>query len=117
MNGTHIMKATSGGFIPELIIDSEDIIKAGFMEGAAFKIEPYQDGLLITLISNEGEIERLLLDVDAPPYIGVDWIRDNGELYLAGDWLTQCGLTGQPLAISVMPGKVVIQVQQGNMLA
>ncbi|ALX94582.1 hypothetical protein AV650_13895 [Serratia fonticola] len=117
MNGTHILQATTGGFIPELIIDGEDIIKAGFMEGAAFKIEPYQDGLLITLISNEGEIERLLLDVDAPPYIGVDWIRDNGELYLAGDWLTQCGLTGQPLVISVIPGQLVIQVQQGNILA
>ncbi|MDN0088682.1 hypothetical protein QVN42_15070 [Yersinia nurmii] len=31
--------------------------------------------------------------------------------------MTQCGLTGQPLAISVIPGQVVIQVQQGNMLA
>ncbi|WP_276148117.1 SymE family type I addiction module toxin [Yersinia sp. IP36721] len=36
---------------------------------------------------------------------------------LPENWLTQCGLTGQPLAISVMPGKVVIRVQQGNMLA
>ncbi|WP_276148142.1 SymE family type I addiction module toxin [Yersinia sp. IP36721] len=36
---------------------------------------------------------------------------------LPEDWRTQCGLTEQPLAISVMPGKVVIQVQQGNMLA
>ncbi|WP_226906580.1 SymE family type I addiction module toxin [Serratia fonticola] len=45
-------------------------------------------------------------------------IRDNDELYLAGgDWLTQCSLTGQPLAISVMPGQVIIQVQQGNTIA
>ncbi|WP_072189210.1 SymE family type I addiction module toxin [Yersinia similis] len=44
-------------------------------------------------------------------------MQDNGELYLAGEWLTQSGLTGQPLMINVMPGKVVIQVQQGNMLA
>ncbi|KFC96453.1 SymE family type I addiction module toxin [Leminorella grimontii] len=32
------------------------------------------------------------------------------ELYLAGDWLTQCNLTEQPLAISVMPDQVVIQI-------
>ncbi|MGO4743564.1 SymE family type I addiction module toxin [Serratia quinivorans] len=69
------------------------------------------------LVSNEGEIERLLLEVETHPHIGVDWIRDNGELYLAGDWLTQCGLTRQPLAISVMPGKVVIRVQQNDILA
>lgn len=117
MNGTHILQATTGGFIPELIIDGEDIIKAGFVVGTLFKIEPCKDGLVITLVSNEGEIERLLLEVDAHPYIGVDWIRDHGELYLAGDWLTQCGLTKQPLAISIIPGKVVIQLQQGNMLA
>ncbi|ERK14433.1 SymE family type I addiction module toxin [Serratia sp. JSRIV001] len=111
MNGTHILQATTGGVIPELIIDGEEITKAGFVAGTVFKIEPYQDGLVITLISDEGEIERLLFEVDAHPHIGADWIRDNGELYLAGDWLTQCGLTGQPLAISVMPGKVVIQTQ------
>ncbi|HHQ6723475.1 TPA: SymE family type I addiction module toxin [Serratia fonticola] len=117
MNGMHIMQATTGGFIPELIIDGKDITKAGFTPGAVFKIEPYQDGLVITLISDEVEIERLLLEVEVHPHIGVDWIRDNGELYLAGDWLTQCGLIGQPLVISVMPGQVVIQVQQGNILA
>lgn len=117
MNGTHSIQATTGGFIPELIIDGRDIIKAGFVAGAVFKIEPYQDGLVIMLVSDDEEIERLLLEVDAHTDIGVDWVRDNGELYLAGDWLTQCGLTGQQLTISVMPGQVVIQVQQGNILA
>jgi hypothetical protein len=47
----------------------------------------------------------------------VDWLRVNSELHLAGDSLSHCFLTGQPLAINVMPSKVVIQVQQGNMLA
>ncbi|WP_431222839.1 SymE family type I addiction module toxin [Serratia sp. L9] len=117
MNGSTIIQATTDGFIPELIIDSQDIIKAGFIPGAVFKIEPYQDGLIITLVSDEGEIERLLLEEDAHPHIGADWIRDNGELYLAGDWLTQCGLTGQLLVISVMLGKMVIKIRQGNILA
>lgn len=117
MNGTHNIQATTGGFIPELTIVGEDIIKAGFVAGTVFKIEPHQDGLVITLVSNEEEIERLLLDVDAHPHIGVDWVRDNGGLYLAGDWLAQCGLTGQPLVISMMPGKVVIRVQQENPLS
>ncbi len=66
------------------------------MAGAVFKIEPYQDGLVITLISDEVEIERLLLDVGTHPHIDADWVRDNGELYLAGDWLTQYGLPGPP---------------------
>lgn len=117
MNGTHIIQASTVGFIPELIIDARDIIKAGFLAGAIFKMEPYQDGLIISLISDDVEIERLLLETDVPPHIGVDWVRDNGGLYLAGDWLAQCGLTGQPLVISMMPGKVVIRVQQENPLS
>lgn len=88
MNASTIIQTTIGGIIPELIIDSKDIIKAGFVASAVFKIKPFQDGLIITLVSNGVEIERLLLDVDAHPHIGVDWIRDNGELYRAGDWLT-----------------------------
>ncbi|HHQ6546206.1 SymE family type I addiction module toxin [Serratia fonticola] len=49
--------------------------------------------------------------------MGADWVRDNGELYLARDWLTQCGLTGQPMEISVMADKVVIRVHQGKISA
>lgn len=32
--------------------------------------------------------------------VGVGWVLDNDEFYLAGEWLTQCGLTRQPLAIT-----------------
>ncbi|WP_072189198.1 SymE family type I addiction module toxin [Yersinia similis] len=44
------------------------------------------------------------------------YLHDNGDLSLSGEWLTQTGLTGQPLAISVMAGKVVIRGQQSNVL-
>ena len=37
MNGINIIQATTGGFIPELIIDGEDIIKAEFTPDAVFK--------------------------------------------------------------------------------
>ncbi|WP_268989695.1 SymE family type I addiction module toxin [Yersinia pseudotuberculosis] len=30
---------------------------------------------------------------------------------LSGEWVTQTGLTGQPLDISVMPGQVVIRTK------
>ena len=59
-------------------------------------------------------VKKIQTDGSTGPHIDTNWIRDNGELYLAGDWLTQCGLTGQPLMISVMPGQVVTQVEQGN---
>ncbi|WP_186369765.1 SymE family type I addiction module toxin [Yersinia aldovae] len=39
------------------------------------------------------------------PHIGADWRQDNGELYLAGEWLTQSGQTGQPIKIT---GKIFL---------
>nr|WP_261374262.1 type I toxin-antitoxin system SymE family toxin [Yersinia similis] len=61
--------------------------------------------------------QRVLNEIENDHHIGMDWIQNNGELSLSGEWLTQTGLTGQPLAISVMPGEVVIRVQQDNVLA
>ncbi|WP_342752584.1 SymE family type I addiction module toxin [Brenneria roseae] len=49
--------------------------------------------------------------------VGADWVSDNGELTLAGDWLTQSGLVSQPLIIDVLPGKITIRAERGNMLA
>ncbi|MFJ5481491.1 SymE family type I addiction module toxin [Pectobacterium carotovorum] len=39
---------------------------------------------------------------------GADWVGDDGTLTLAGDWLTQSGLLGQPLRIDVLPGKITL---------
>ncbi|CAI0709384.1 type I toxin-antitoxin system SymE family toxin [Serratia fonticola] len=41
------------------------------------------------------------------PYLLV--LGDNSELYLMGEWLMQSGLTGQTLAVNVMPSKVIIK--------
>ncbi|HFV9290727.1 TPA: hypothetical protein ACIAIE_000514 [Serratia fonticola] len=71
---------------------------------------------MITLISDEGEIQRLLLEVNAPPHIRVDWVRDNGELYLEGDCLTQCGLTGNRWRSAMISGEGVIELRQGVIL-
>ncbi|WP_240349829.1 SymE family type I addiction module toxin [Pectobacterium versatile] len=46
-----------------------------------------------------------------------DWVSDYGELALAGDWLTLSGLLGQPLMVEMLPGKIIIRVEMGTMLA
>ncbi|MBN3134145.1 type I addiction module toxin, SymE family [Pectobacterium brasiliense] len=46
-----------------------------------------------------------------------DWVSDNEELALAGDWFTLSGLLGQSLIIDVLPGRITIRTEQGNMLA
>lgn len=48
---------------------------------------------------------------------GADWVNDNSELTLAGDWLTQSRLLGKSLRIEVLPGKITIRAELGAMLA
>ncbi len=111
MNGNIILNCIMNNNIPELIIDKPDIINAGFTPGTKFKIQQYRNGLIITLIANEIATQQVLNEIENDHHIGMDWIQDNGELSLSGEWLTQTGLTGQPLAISVMAGKVVIRAK------
>jgi len=47
LNVNNITQTTTDGYIPELI-DSQDIIKAEFVAGAAFNMEPYPEGLITT---------------------------------------------------------------------
>ncbi|MCU1795199.1 hypothetical protein CUU52_19695 [Pectobacterium polaris] len=42
---------------------------------------------------------------------------DSGTLTLAGDWLTQSGLLGQPLRIEALPSRITIRAELGTMLA
>ncbi|TAI93821.1 type I addiction module toxin, SymE family [Pectobacterium versatile] len=48
---------------------------------------------------------------------GADWVGDDSELTLAGDWLTLSGLLGQSLMIEALPSKITIRAEVGNMLA
>ncbi|WP_081979764.1 SymE family type I addiction module toxin [Dickeya chrysanthemi] len=42
---------------------------------------------------------------------------DNGELTLAGDWLTQSGLLTPPFSIEVLPGRIILRAEPDVMLA
>ncbi|GKX44616.1 hypothetical protein SOASR015_36500 [Pectobacterium carotovorum subsp. carotovorum] len=72
--------------------------------------------MLIRLDENT-DIAVLMAELDGSETEGADWVSDNGELTLAGDWLTQSGLLGQPLSIDVLPGKIIIRAEQETMLA
>ncbi|MFP1985973.1 SymE family type I addiction module toxin [Lonsdalea quercina] len=82
-----------------------------------FRISLYRNGLILTRLNEDTDIAALLAELDGNETEGADWVSDNGELILAGDWLTLSGLLGQPLMIDVLPGKITIRAELGNMLA
>ncbi len=72
---------------------------------------------MLTLLNEDTDIAALMAELDGNEAEGADWVSDNGELTLAGDWLTLSGLLGQSLIVEVLPGKITIRAEQGTMLA
>ncbi|KFF70596.1 hypothetical protein IW01_10625 [Pectobacterium brasiliense] len=105
------------GYLPLLTLTGHALQQAGFTAEALFRISLYRNGLILTRLNEDTDIAALLAELDGNETEGADWVSDNGELILAGDWLTQSGLLCQSLMIEVLPGKITIRAEQGTMLA
>ncbi|MBA0207251.1 SymE family type I addiction module toxin [Pectobacterium aroidearum] len=103
--------------MPELTLTDHELQQAGFTAETLFRISLYRNGLILTRLDEDTDIATLMAELDGCDTEGADWVGDNGELTLAGDWLTQSGLLGQSLIIDVLPSKITIRAERGNMLA
>ncbi|WP_275368609.1 SymE family type I addiction module toxin [Xenorhabdus bovienii] len=74
-----------------------------------FHIQQYDNGLMLTLA--EPDQVPLPQVAENDPYQGIDWVRDNGELYLAGDWLTETGLLDKPVQVAFGYGKIMLMTE------
>jgi len=54
---------------------------------------------MLTRLDDNTDIAALVAELDGSNTNGTDWVGDDGELMLAGDWLTQSGLLTPPLSI------------------
>ncbi|WP_224558263.1 SymE family type I addiction module toxin [Pectobacterium versatile] len=112
-----IQVAFHQGVLPELTLTGDGLAQAGFTAGAMFRISLYRNGLILTRLDDETDVATLMSELDGSDTEGADWVGDNGELMLAGEWLTQSGLLGSPLEITGLPDKIVIWAAHGVMLA
>ncbi|MCA5933645.1 type I toxin-antitoxin system SymE family toxin [Pectobacterium versatile] len=112
-----IRTAFQHGELPELTLTGDELAQAGFTANTLFRISLYRNGLVLTRLDEDTDIAALMAELDGHDTEGADWVGDDGELTLAGDWLTQSGLLNQPLSIEGLLGKIIIRAVQGNMLA
>ncbi|MCL6353838.1 MULTISPECIES: SymE family type I addiction module toxin [Pectobacterium] len=112
-----IRYAFQHGELPELTLTGDELAQAGFTANTLFRISLYRNGLVLTRLDEDTDIAALMAELDGHDTEGADWVGDDGELTLAGDWLTQSGLLNQPLIVEVLPGKITIRAELGNMLA
>ncbi|MDE8744530.1 SymE family type I addiction module toxin [Pectobacterium polaris] len=91
--------ALQNGELPELTLTGHELAQAGFTANTLFRIGLYRNGLMLTRLDEDTDIAALMAELDVSETEGADWVGDDGELTLVGDWLTQSGLLGQPLNI------------------
>ncbi|ADM97668.1 hypothetical protein Dda3937_00825 [Dickeya dadantii 3937] len=63
---------------------------------------------MLNQLDEDTDIAVLIAELDG---------SDNGELTLAGDWLTQSGLLTPPFNIEAQPGRIILRAEPGAMLA
>lgn len=91
--------------IPELIIEGEALAELGFGIGEPLQLTLRPDGLWITVVTDDATWNELCEVSQNHPDLGADWVRQNGELVIGGDWLTESGITdAEQLEITAAPG-------------
>ncbi|MBF1996357.1 hypothetical protein HW114_13200 [Serratia symbiotica] len=93
--------------IPELTIAGIELAELGFGIGEPLQLTLRPDGLWITVVTDDATWEALCEASQHRPDLGADWVRQNGELVIGGDWLTESGITGaEQLEITAAPGVI-----------
>ncbi|MFZ1874123.1 MAG: hypothetical protein WAU54_15315 [Chania sp.] len=89
-----------GGALPAL----------GFTTGTPLQLTLQHHTLWITVVTDEATWEALCEASQQRQDLGADWVRDNGEVIIGGDWLTESGITdaGQ-LELTLAPGVLRLQ--------
>jgi hypothetical protein len=92
---------------PELTISGVELAELGFGIGEPLQLTLRPDGLWITVVTYDALWEALCEASQHRPDLGADWLRQNGELVIAGNWLIASGITdAAQLEVTAAPGVI-----------
>ncbi|HEI6967674.1 TPA: hypothetical protein SK282_004367 [Yersinia enterocolitica] len=64
----------------------------------------------ITVVTDEATWEALCEASQDLQDLGADWVRENGEVIIGGDWLTESGITdAEQLEVTAAHGVIRLQ--------
>jgi hypothetical protein len=78
--------------IPELTITGVALAELGFGIGTPLQLTLRSDGLWVTTVTDDASWHALCDASQHRPDLGADWVRQNSELVIGGDWLTESGI-------------------------
>lgn len=96
--------------IPELTLAGGALATLGFTTGTPFQLTLQHHRLWITVVTDEATWEALCEASQHRPDLGADWVRENGELIIGGDWLIDSGIaSAEQLEVTAAPGVIRLQ--------
>ncbi|MGE6472598.1 hypothetical protein [Serratia proteamaculans] len=91
--------------IPELTITGIVLAELGFGIGEPLRLTLQPDGMWVTTVTDDATWHALCEASQHRPDLGADWVRQNGELVIGGDWLTESGITDtEQQEVTAAPG-------------
>ncbi|HDL7751889.1 TPA: hypothetical protein PXP51_004343 [Yersinia enterocolitica] len=61
----------------------------------------------MTTVTDEATWDELCEASQDRPDLGADWVRENGEVIIGGNWLTESGITSaEQVDVTAVPGVI-----------
>ncbi|WP_431225579.1 hypothetical protein ACQ86O_13285 [Serratia sp. L9] len=96
--------------IPELTLAGGALPALGFTTGTPLQLTLQHHTLWITTVTDEATWNELCELSQDRQDLGADWVRENGEVIIGGDWLTESGIaSAEQLEVAAVPGVLRLQ--------
>ncbi|PVZ84724.1 hypothetical protein C9426_22345 [Serratia sp. S1B] len=103
--------------LPELTLSGKPLASLGFTTGTPLQLTLRNRTLWVTTVTDEATWLTLCAVSQQRQDLGADWVRENGELVIAGDWLTESGIiNAEQLALTAAPGIIRVQRREEEVL-
>lgn len=96
--------------IPELILSGGALAALGFTLGTPLQLSVQYPKLWITVVTDEASWKEICSASEYRHDLGADWVRENGDLIVGGQWLTDLGITAaSEVDITANTGVICLQ--------
>ncbi|MGC6389989.1 hypothetical protein ACMV8I_20400 [Ewingella sp. S1.OA.A_B6] len=103
---------------PELTLTGNLLTDNGFIVDASIKFLLRQQALWVTTVTDEQEWQTLCEASQRHHDLGADWVRDDGSLVIAGDWLTQLNISrAEDVDIIPTPNVIIVRRRTAGLSA
>jgi hypothetical protein len=101
--------------IPELTLTDGTLARLGFTPGTPLQLTLRPDGLWITTVTDAATWEAVCEASQHRYDLGADWARENGDLIIGGEWLTESGISSaEQLEITAAPGVIRLRHRENE---